>query len=315
MIPGNQTKTGRHQRRPQVKSSALLGVVFAVLASTNLNVGKGMQKWKVRIFGHGKDMFAPEHRRDLLLWVCGFLLTFSATPLYSLALLYTEKSSTVSALNGVGMIGLVIFAWLVLRERIGAQEIGGAVLVLAGVTVMGYFDQPLEGAQRFALAPFLCCVLVTSAVFVPLALYAWKTNHLYGFTFGAIPGILIGIAMILGDMALVESGNSMLGQFSNPYPYLAVAVGAVALVVTQLAFWRARAMVVVPTINSFIILTPVIYEIFTFDTRLAPVQWGAVGAIVLGVILLTATAKQDRIEGKAQPGREVSTPACRERNP
>jgi len=280
-----------------LESAALLGIVFAVLASTCLNVGKGMQKWKVKVFGHGKAMFAPEHRRDLLLWFCGFMLTFSATPLYSLALLNTEKPSMVSALNGVGMIGLVIFAWLVLREKIGAQEIGGALLVLAGVTVMGYFDKPLECAQQFTLAPFLYCILGTAVVFVPLAVYAWKTNHLYGFTFGAIPGITIGIAMILGDMALVESGNSMLGQFSNPYPYLAVAVGAIALVVTQLAFWRARAMVVVPTINSFIILTPVIYEIFTFGTRLEPIQWASVGAIVLGVILLTATSKQDRIEG------------------
>jgi len=286
-----------------VESASLPGIVFAVLASTNLNVGKGMQKWKVKVFGHGKAMVAPPHRKDLLLWFCGFLLTFTATPLYSLALLHTEKSSMVSALNGVGMIGLVIFAWLVLRERIGLQEIGGALLVLAGVTVMGYFDKPLETAQQFALAPFLYCTLGTAVVFVPLALYAWKTDRLYGFTFGAIPGILIGIAMILGDMALVRSGNSLWGQLENPYPYVAVAVGAVALVLTQLAFWRARAMVVVPTINSFIILTPVIYEIFTFGTRLEPIQWSSVGAIVLGVILLTATSKQDRLEEavKTQP--------------
>ncbi len=283
-----------------MENAAVLGIVCAILASTNLNVGKGMQKWKVRVFGHGKAMFAPEHRKDLTLWFCGFLLTFTATPLYSLALLNTEKASMVSSLNGVGMIGLVIFAWLVLRERIGRQEIGGALLVLAGVTVMGYFDQPLEGIQEFTLAPFLYCSLGTAIVFVPLAIYSWKTNHLYGFTFGAIPGILIGIAMILGDMALVESGNSLWGQLKNPYPYLAITVGAGALVITQLAFWRARAMVVVPTINSFIILTPVIYEIFTFGTRLEPIQWASVGAIILGVILLTATAKQDRIEGVAK---------------
>jgi len=288
-----------------VKSAALLGIVFAILASTNLNVGKGIQKWKVRVFGRGRAMFSPPYRRDLLLWFSGFLLTFTATPLYSLALLHTEKASMVSALNGVGMIGLVLFAWLVLRERIGVQEIGGALLVLSGVTVMGCFDQPLEAAQRFTLAPFLYCTLCTALVFVPLAVYSWRTRRLYGFTFGAVPGILIGIAMILGDMALVASGNSMWGQLKNPYPYLAIAVGALALVLTQLAFWRARAMVVVPTINSFIILTPVVYEVFTFGTRLEPVQWASVGAIVLGVILLTATAKQDRIEGR-EP--EAATP-------
>ena len=55
-------------------------------------------------------------------------------------------------------------------------------------------------------------------------------------------------------------------------------------------------MVVVPTINSFIILTPVVFEYFTFGTVLAPPQWVAILSIVAGVVLLTATSTQDRIE-------------------
>jgi len=281
-----------------MEAPMLLGVLFAVLASAHLNIGKGLQKWKVRVFGHKRAMFARENRKDLLIWLIGFFLTTSATPLYSLALKYTDKSSMVSSLNGVGMIGLVLFAWLVLHERIGRQEIAGAFLVLLGTTVMGYFDKPLTSGQHYALAPFLCCLVVTAVVFVPLALFSWKTNRYYGFTFGSIPGILIGTAMILGDMALVESGNDMLGQLRNPYPYVALFLGAVALAVTQLAFWRSRAMVVVPTINSFVILAPVVFEYFTFGTVLMPVQYTAVGAIIGGVILLTATEKQDRIEGR-----------------
>lgn len=281
-----------------MQGPVLLGILFAVLASANLNVGKGIQKWKVRIFGHGKAMFAREHRRDLSIWLIGFFLTFTATPLYSLALKYTDKSSMVSSLNGVGMIGLVLFAWLVLKEKIGWQEIGGAFLVLAGTTVMGCFDQPLESGQQYSLAPFLYCLLIAAVIFVPLSAYAWKTNRYYGLIFGAIPGILIGTAMILGDIALVKSGNDMLGQLKNPYPYVAILVGAGALAVTQLAFWRSKAMVVVPTINSFIILAPVVFEHFTFGTVLKPVQYGAVVVIIAGVILLTATEKQDRIEGK-----------------
>ena len=90
----------------------------------------------------------------------------------------------------------------------------------------------------------------------------------------------------------------MLGQLKNPYPYVAIVLGTVALAVTQLAFWRSRAMVVVPTINSFVILAPVVFERFVFGTVLRPPQYLAVVAIVAGVILLTATEKQDRIEGR-----------------
>jgi len=282
-----------------MQESFLLGILFAVLASTSLNVGNGIQKWKVRVFGQKKAMFNRQHRKDLAIWLIGLLMTTSATPLFSFALKYTEKSSMVSALNGVGMIGLVVFAWLVLRERIGWQEISGALLVLAGTAVMGYFDKALAGGQQYSLGPFFWCLFFVAAVFGPLSAFSWKTNRYYGFTFGAIPGILIGCAMILGDIALVESGDDMLGQFTNPYPYIAIVLGTGALIVTQLAFWRSKAMVVVPTINSFVILTPVVFERFTFKTILQPLQYLAVGAIMTGVVLLTATEKQDRIEGRS----------------
>lgn len=287
-----------------METSLWLGALLAVLASTSLNVGKGLQKWKVGIWGKGKAMFNRENRGDFKVWLIGFALTAAATPLYSLALKFTDKSSMVSALNGVGMIGLVIFAWLVLKERIGWQEIGGAALVLVGTAVMKYFDRPV-GAQHFVLMNFIVSSLVLLAVFGALAGYSWKANRLHGFSFGAIPGILIGMAMILGDMALVESGNDMVGQLKNPYPYVAIVLGIAALAVTQLAFWRAHAMVVVPTINSFIILAPVVIERFTFGTVLAPLQYIGIVTIVAGVVLLTATEKQDRIEGLEEPAAEA----------
>jgi drug/metabolite transporter (DMT)-like permease len=281
-----------------MEGSLWLGIGLAVLASANLNVGKGVQKWKVKVLGKGRAMFSKEHGGDLAVWLVGFFLTASASVLYSLALKYTDKSSIVSSLNGVGMIGLVLFAWLVIKERIGWQEIGGATLVLIGATLMGYFDKPLPGGQRYELSRFLLCVAGLAAVFAPLALYSWKTDRLYGFTFGAIPGILIGTAMILGDMALVKSGNDFFGQLKNPYPYVALLIGLAALTTTQLAFWRAKAMVVVPTINSFVILTPVVIEYFTFGTVLQPLQYAAVIAIIGGVVMLTYTEKQDRMEAK-----------------
>ena len=56
-------------------------------------------------------------------------------------------------------------------------------------------------------------------------------------------------------------------------------------------------MVVVPTINSFVILSPLIMEYFTFGIFLQPIQYLGIAATVGGVILLTYTDAQDRIEG------------------
>ena len=251
---------------------AALGIILAIWASADLNVGKGMQKWKVKVWGHKKEAFTRKHLPDLLLWCCGLLLTASAVPLLSLATKFTDKSSMVSAMNGVGIIGLTLFAWIVLKEKIGWQELLGAALVISGSVIMGWFDVKVAGGSPYVLNRFLA-------------------------VFGSCSGFCVGTAMILARMALVKSGNDFLGQLSNPYPYFAVILGVAATVFSNVAFWRARAMVVIPTFNSVVMLSPLVIEFFTFGVTLQPLQYVGVLTSVGGVILLTATEKQDRIEG------------------
>jgi drug/metabolite transporter (DMT)-like permease len=260
---------------------------MAIVASTLLNVGKGVQKWKVVVLRHKTRVLAPEHRRDFAIWGAGVLMTTVASIFYSLALKFTDKPSTVSSLNGVGLIGLVLFAWLVLKERVGSREVAGAGLVILGTAVMGMFDVTIEGHQQFSLAGFLLCAGAMTAVFVPAAVIAWRTRKLHGLTFGAIAGSMIGSSMVLGDVALVAAGEDIFGQMAGPWVYIALGVGTGALIITQVAFWRADAMVVVPTINSFVILTPSVIQYFAFGTVLAPAQYVGIAIIVAGVVPLT----------------------------
>jgi len=74
-------------------------------------------------------------------------------------------------------------------------------------------------------------------------------------------------------------------------------LGIGATVTTQLAFWRSKAMVVIPTFNSLVMLSPLVIEYFTFGISLQPMQYLGIGISIGGVIILTATEKQDRIEG------------------
>jgi drug/metabolite transporter (DMT)-like permease len=279
-----------------MEGTLALGIGLAILASTNINVGKGIQKWKVHIWGKKGAMFNQENLPDTLIWFVGLALTASAVVILPLALKYTDRTSMVSSFNGVGMIGLVIFAWLVLHEKIGWRELGGAALILIGTAIMKYFDVPVA-QKSFSLARFLASFGAIFGGFGLLALYSWKTNRFYGFAVGSLPGILIGSAMILADMGLVKTGNSIMGLVTNPLAIFGFICGVMATVFTQFAFWRAKAMVVVPTINSFIILAPVVIEYFTFGQSLKAVQYAAVAVIIAGVILLTATEKADRIEG------------------
>ena len=272
-----------------------IGVLLAIFASTSLNIGKALQKWKVSVLAKGKAMFSKENRGDFIVWILGLVLTASCSIIYSLALKYSDKSSIVSSLNGVGMIGLVIFCWLVLKEKIGFQELGGAFLVLIGTTVMGYFDKVPEQGQQFSLSNFLYTIGTMLVILVPLSVISWKTKKMHGLIFGALAGTILGMCLILGDMALVRAGNSFLGQLKYGYPYAAVLGGAFALTATQFAFWRAPAMIVIPTINAFMILSPVVLEYFTFGTVLEIPQYGGIVIITAGAVFLTYNDVQDKL--------------------
>lgn len=282
-----------------------LGVLLAILASTLLNVGKGVQKWKVAVLGHGRGALAPEHRRDALLWLTGVGMTTLASVGYSAALKLTDKPSTVSALGGLGLIGLVVFAHTVLKERIGRRELAGAALVVVGTAAMGALDVASGPQPDPSMRGLWVSMASIALIYGPLAVWSWRSRKLHGLIFGSLAGTLVGMAMVLGDVALVAAGGDLLGQMAGGWVYLALTVGTCALGLTQLGFWRSSAIVVVPTINSFMILAPLYLQYLVFDIVLEPMQYGAVLIIVAGVVLLTARAdtpaSQRRSETSGSP--------------
>lgn len=269
--------------------SLIIGIALAATASTLLNVGKGVQKLKVQVLKQGRKAFRPEHRRDLGIWFIGFLMTASASGPFSYALKLTDKAGIVSATAGLGLVGLVVFAALVLRERFGRREQLGAAAIVAGTVLVSYFNRPAPFDPDYPITRLFVLVGLLLGGLCLLCVLAYKTNRLYSLTFGATAGTFIAVSFVVADLALIASGNDFLGQLANPYPYVALVLGLFALVITQLAFFRGRAMVVVPTINSFMIAGPPLIEYAVRGTGLAAMQLVGLAVIVAGVIVLTTS--------------------------
>lgn len=275
-------------------TSLLTGLGVAATASTLLNVGKGVQKMKVHVLKKGRAAFHPENRRDLGIWLFGMLMTGVASALFSYALKLTDKAGMVSATGGLGIVGLVLFATFVLDERFGPREGFGAAAVVAGTALLGYFDRPSVPAIDYPLARLIVVDASIVVIMAVLCLWSWKTNRLHSLIFGATAGLLIAVSFVLADLALIQAGNSFFGQLANPFPYIALTIGGGALVTTQLAFFRGRAMVVVPTINSAMIAGPPLIEYLVLGTRLAAMQLVGLGVIVAGVVVLTTGQERTR---------------------
>lgn len=268
-------------------------------ASLTLNIGKGIQKLKVVVLKQGKKVLTRPHRRDFIIWLIGVLMTAVAGVLFMKALDMTDKSSIVSSLNGIGMVGLAIFSLVVLKERVGPREIAAVSIIIIGTGLVQYFNVSSGEGQTFTTkALALSAGLCAAAFAAPLAL-AQITKKGRAFVYAAIAGAFLGFMVTLFDIAGVAGGGGLVGMVKTPYFFIGFLCGNMAFIMTNVAFFHGSGIVIVPTVNSFMIVMPVILEIFIFRVLLRPMQYAGIALIVLGVVVLT-TAKGHGVEAEAK---------------
>lgn len=100
-------------------------------------------------------------------------------------------------------------------------------------------------------------------------------------------------------MALVKSGGSFLGQLLNPFPYLAIGIGTSGMVLTQVGFFKGRALEVVPATNAVQIVFPMYLEVAVYGRPMTGLKVVLTVLVTAGVILLStgAAAKSAEAEG------------------
>ena len=269
----------------------IFGVLLGILAALMLNLGKGVQKLKVHVFLQGRQMFSKKNRVDLGIWILGLLITAAAAVPYSWGLMLSKSPSTVSAMTGVGLIGLSIFAVKVIGEKIRTRDWVGILLVVIGTSVLAC----LGAAKEPQVKQFLDRSLVVTVAALVLAaavacVVAFRLRKMHGMTFGLAAGLSIGLAIFIADAGLVRSGDSLSGQFLTPYPYVAIGFAITATVVTQIGFLRGRAIEVVPSVNAAIILTQLVLEVVIYRQIPQPACLFLVAVILAGVLLLSTGA-------------------------
>ena len=294
-------------------TSILLGILFGSLGAICLNVGKGVQKMKVHVWKEGlRPAFRPEHRRDLRVWGIGFVMTSSASIVLSLGLLFAP-ASVVSAMTGVGLVALAFFSSRVLEERIGVHELAGISIVIVGTTALALGTRPTPDPESFHLPVLGWALALGGLAFAAPVAYTRRTGRLHGLVYGLLAGTLLGSSMTMGKVALVAAKEVaadreipvFFAQVLTPYPYLALTIGTGALVITQIAFFKGRAVVVVPCVNSITILAPALLERRLFDTTLGAAQYVALAVIVLGVIVISSS-RDEEIDAARAAARETS---------
>jgi len=194
-------------------------------------------------------------------------------------------------MTGVGLIGLLVFAIKVIGEKIGALDGLGIVLVIVGTSVLAYLGAEKEHQVRqFLDRSLILMILAMVLAAASGCIIALRFRKIHGTTFGLSAGLCIGLAIFIADAGLVRSGGSFSGQLATPYPYVAIGFAVVATITTQIGFLHGRALEVVPSVNTAMILTPLLLEVVIYHEWPRPASCMLVAIIVVGVFLLSTGA-------------------------
>lgn len=282
-----------------VTSNLILAISIGILASLSMNIGKGIQKWKVAVLKHKMQALNPEHRTSLFIWMIGSVMTLVAGPLFSIALNYADQPSMVTSLGGIGLIGVVIFSKVVLKEHITKTKAAGAGLIVIGTTLVTYFATKSDNLITFTSDSLIKLAIGFLVFLIILKLISLKYPSVYGKALALMAGSFLGLGMIIADVATVSSGGDMLAQFKEGYVYIAMVLGLSAFTFTQFALMREDGSIVIPMIHSMVIIASIVSEYFLYDQIVNAIQFAGVVIIIKGVFLLTRKAKTPFIfEGK-----------------
>ncbi len=289
--------------------SFLLGLALGMVAALALNLGKGIQKRHVEILTRGRRMLSSENRRLLVGWLLGLFLTMIASVPYSMGLKFSGSPSVISAMTGIGLVGLVVYALRILGEPLGRRDGFGIVLVVLATSALGYLGGGREGWDlEVPAGTIMQALAVPTAVLIVTCVTALRLRPLHGVAFGTLSGFFIGTSLFLGDVALVKAGGDLIGQLHNPYPYAAMTIGILALAATQIGFLRAPALIVVPAVNSAAIVTPVFLEGAIYGALPSASTIALITVVIVGVVLLS-TGAAARVAGDAPAAGEPAQSA------
>ena len=269
-------------------TSILAGIVFGIIASSTLNLGKAMQKQGIEMFDRSK----PGRAKKSSIWVAGATLSFIQPVFQITSQTVLGASATVfTAMMGTGILVLLAYSWKVIGEPANRFEIVGSLLIIAGTLVFGVTSLFLPANERPApdIGTLAIVLAITGILFGTLLSVTIKTKRSWGLSWGLVGGSMLGIDIIFKSLAS-ETGGIDLGMasgFTSPFFYLSIPFGFCAFAFTQIGYTRAKAITVVPTFTAFYMLLPLVVESLVYVTWPAAGQVVGVSTCIAGVVLST----------------------------
>jgi len=283
-------------------NNALLVMALGILSTTQLHLAKAMQRQGIEIYDRlqarlkrtGEPL--PGDARKPAIYVAGVILN-QVEFVYAILAQPFGPPALFTSMFGMGLVALMLYAALVMKESIGRLEAIGSGLIVAGTLTIGIENLWRQDYDRFqmdvgAMLTVLLIVVGLAGLAMVLAYKRGSVNQI-GLVFGLGAGALGGLDPFLKGVGQNLGGTPGFIPRTVPGMILFVSsfvIGFLAFATTQVGFARkAQASVLVPAYDSAYIVLPVLLQTFLLPSyRLYWTTVAGIGSILAGVVLMRA---------------------------
>ncbi|MFW9969996.1 MAG: EamA family transporter [Candidatus Odinarchaeota archaeon] len=272
--------------------SIVLGLLFGIINTLVLHLAKAMERHGIEIFSRKKSF--KEKGKKPLIYIIGFILN-NTVFIWQIIGTAFASAAVFSSVFGLGLILLMLYSRYILHEEITKTELLGAILIIIGTTMVGFF-YIIEPEHNITVnyVNFFILIIVIVILLSVLIAFSWKTKIAVAFIFGAVAGTLGGADNVLKRIAQLDF-NIFIFLFS----FLA---GFFALIITQIGFAKgADASRLVPMYNSLYISAPILFELliiegasFSFEIMFSVIL------IIIGIFLMNIFKQKEKIKEKVE---------------
>jgi drug/metabolite transporter (DMT)-like permease len=289
-------------------SNSAMAMIYGIVGSVLFNISKGMQRQGIEtlisIFPKKRNPPDNEPRanslKNITLYAAGFILN-NSLGFFAILANRHAPSSYFTSMFGIGIIALMLYSGIFLKEPIHPLQYVGAFVLAAGTLILGYDGIVRENMTMASVNLPAAGIVIGASLLIGffLLLFARRTRSL--LVLGVIYGLFIGFAASL-DPVLKGIGQNLGGGerylpklslgwviFLSSFLFATLSFGA-----SQWIFSRGvRASVLIPSQNFAYIIYPIFVQAVTLPGfKLKGLTASGLFVTILGIVIMQTMIKR-----------------------
>ena len=292
-----------------------ISIISGLLSYSTFNIGFALEKKAIKNITLNREIKNLELLKELLknkIWLLGFFLTIFSIVLYFVALVWAPLSA-IAPLSGFGLVILISFAHIDMKESFDKYEIVGMALIIIGISASSYFTSLSQSETMWTdwvlsvhtiaglTVIFLSVILSLLLPIVFLLKFKGETSFPFAFCAGLAAGIQ---TVLIKAITIWFSSSSLTKDIFIALLYIAGFL-LTALASTgglQLAFREGKVTNIMALYNGLLTVIPIFFGglILSEWDALSTVNQALLGVsiffVLFGIFFLTMKHRHDSSE-------------------